>query len=192
MPEKAHRRKQMGTKFQNEANQKNALKSTGPQTEAGKEISSRNAVKHGLTAKMPELLPDEIVSEYEEFREILWNDLKPVGAVEEMLAERIINGFWRIRRIDRIEGGAYGFEINNYTVQEIIAKELKTIPPLKYHEDDPAGLARCFNALTNKTDFFSKLSRYETAIDRMLAKNMEKLEQLQKQRRNSERQDEET
>ena len=181
----------MGTKFQNEANRKNALKSTGPQTEAGKEISSRNALKHGLTAKMPELLPDEEVSEYEEFRELLWNDLKPVGAVEEMLAERIINGFWRIRRIDRIEGGAYTFEMNNYAVQEIIAKELKTIPPLKYDDDDPAGLARCFTVLSKKNDFFSKLSRYEVAIDRMISRSMEKLEQLQRQRRNSESQDEE-
>ena len=34
-----------------EANRRNALKSTGPRTEAGKEISRRNAVRHGLTAE---------------------------------------------------------------------------------------------------------------------------------------------
>jgi len=34
-----------------EANRRNALKSTGPQTEAGKQSSRRNAIRHGLTAE---------------------------------------------------------------------------------------------------------------------------------------------
>jgi hypothetical protein len=38
-----------GGKF--EANRRNALKSTGSRTEAGKHVSRRNAVRHGLTAE---------------------------------------------------------------------------------------------------------------------------------------------
>jgi hypothetical protein len=34
-----------------EANKRNALKSTGPKSQAGKDISRRNAVGHGLTAE---------------------------------------------------------------------------------------------------------------------------------------------
>src|SRR6266550_9513837 len=34
-----------------EANRRNALKSTGPKTEAGKQLSRCNAVRHGLTAE---------------------------------------------------------------------------------------------------------------------------------------------
>jgi len=34
-----------------EANRCNALKSTGPRSEAGKRVSRRNAVRHGLTAE---------------------------------------------------------------------------------------------------------------------------------------------
>ena len=34
-----------------EANRRNALKSTGPKTEAGKQVSRCNAVRHGLTAE---------------------------------------------------------------------------------------------------------------------------------------------
>jgi hypothetical protein len=34
-----------------EANRRNALKSTGPRTEAGKQVSRRNALRHGLTAE---------------------------------------------------------------------------------------------------------------------------------------------
>ena len=36
---------------QTEANRRNALKSTGPRTEAGKLQSRRNAVRHGLMAE---------------------------------------------------------------------------------------------------------------------------------------------
>ena len=34
-----------------EANRRNALKSTGPKTDAGKQASRRNAIRHGLTAE---------------------------------------------------------------------------------------------------------------------------------------------
>src|SRR5215472_17260499 len=34
-----------------EANRRNALKSTGPKTEPGKQVSRCNAVRHGLTAE---------------------------------------------------------------------------------------------------------------------------------------------
>lgn len=34
-----------------ESNRRNALKSTGPKSEAGKQRCSRNAVRHGLTAE---------------------------------------------------------------------------------------------------------------------------------------------
>ena len=34
-----------------EANRRNALRSTGPRTDAGKQVSRRNAVRHGLTAE---------------------------------------------------------------------------------------------------------------------------------------------
>jgi hypothetical protein len=34
-----------------EANRRNALRSTGPKTEAGKHVSRCNAVRHGLTAE---------------------------------------------------------------------------------------------------------------------------------------------
>ena len=34
-----------------EANRRNSLRSTGPRTDAGKQVSRRNAVRHGLTAE---------------------------------------------------------------------------------------------------------------------------------------------
>jgi hypothetical protein len=43
----------MATQRQIEANRRNALKSTGPRTEAGRARSRLNALKHGLSRKLP-------------------------------------------------------------------------------------------------------------------------------------------
>ena len=50
MPVRHHRNPQTSLK-QIEANRLNALKSTGPRTEVGKQRSRRNAWRHGLTAE---------------------------------------------------------------------------------------------------------------------------------------------
>ena len=50
----------MATRAQIEANRRNALKSTGPRTAAGKVASSRNARTHGMTASPG----DELVAAY--------------------------------------------------------------------------------------------------------------------------------
>jgi hypothetical protein len=48
----------MATQKQIDANRSNALRSTSPKTPAGKTISSRNTLKHGLRARAA-LLPGE-------------------------------------------------------------------------------------------------------------------------------------
>jgi hypothetical protein len=45
----------MATPAQIEANRRNARKSTGPKTAAGKAASSRNALTHGLTASIADV-----------------------------------------------------------------------------------------------------------------------------------------
>ena len=51
MPHKQRASAERGTSARTRANRRNALKSTGPKTAAGKEQSRRNALRHGLTAK---------------------------------------------------------------------------------------------------------------------------------------------
>ena len=54
----------MTTDKQINANKLNAQKSTGPQTDAGKEASAGNALKHGMTAKKY-LTPTENIEDFE-------------------------------------------------------------------------------------------------------------------------------
>ena len=49
----------MATAKQASANRLNAAKSTGPRTKSGKALSSRNALKHGLSAEQVVMLAEE-------------------------------------------------------------------------------------------------------------------------------------
>ena len=53
----------MATARQVAANRRNALRSTGPRTAAGKLASSQNALRHGLTARRA-FVPDEDAREF--------------------------------------------------------------------------------------------------------------------------------
>jgi len=88
------------------ANRCNALKSTGPRTEDGKSISSKNALTHGLRAA-DVVIPSEDPSEFDSFRLVLLNDLAPIGQLEVMLADRIISSFWKLKRSGRMENELY-------------------------------------------------------------------------------------
>ncbi len=93
----------MATKRQIKANRRNAQKSTGPKTEAGKAASSRNALCHGLTATHAIVLPDENADAFESLQQEVLADLNPQGALQAALAERIVVLLWRLDRAARLE-----------------------------------------------------------------------------------------
>lgn len=85
-----------------QSNRRNALRSTGPRTAAGKSICSGNAVKHGLCARHI-VINGESSIEFEDFKDSLIEQFQPVGMLELLLVNRIIAAFWRLRRLGRIE-----------------------------------------------------------------------------------------
>jgi hypothetical protein len=64
-----------------EANRRNALNSTGPRTEAGKQQSRRNAVRHGLTAETV-IGRLEDAEDYRQFEAAVITDYDAQSAVE--------------------------------------------------------------------------------------------------------------
>jgi hypothetical protein len=92
----------MATAAQIAANRRNALRSTGPRTAAGKAVSSRNALRHGLTAQAMVVL-DEDAGEFLRLRAELRIALAPEDAREEWLAETVVQAAWRMRRAWRAE-----------------------------------------------------------------------------------------
>ena len=85
-----------------EANRRNALRSTGPTTEAGKCRSRRNAVRHGLCAEtVVEILED--VEDYRGFEAAVVAGYDARTAVERELVLRLASLLWRLRRATAIE-----------------------------------------------------------------------------------------
>ena len=92
----------MASEQQIAANRRNALKSTGPRTDAGKARSRRNAITHGLNAHI-ENLPDDEKAAFEE-RLTAWNAaLQPCTAYEEDLVRRLAGYSWRLDRAEHVQ-----------------------------------------------------------------------------------------
>jgi hypothetical protein len=87
-----------------EANRRNALKSTGPRTEAGKERARGNAVRHGLTAETV-IEPLENPEDYKAFEVSITAEFDAQTAVERELVLRLASVLWRLRRSTAIETG---------------------------------------------------------------------------------------
>jgi hypothetical protein len=87
-----------------EANRRNALKSTGPATDAGKQRSRRNAIRHGLTAEtVITTLEDE--EDYKAFELSVTSGFDARTAVERELVLRLASLLWRLRRATAIDSG---------------------------------------------------------------------------------------
>jgi hypothetical protein len=97
----------MATEAQVQANRSNAQKSTGPCTPEGKEKASQNALKHGLFAREG-VIRGEDGEEFEMHREMLLEQLDPAGALEEILAARIVDLTWRLKRAVQDQSEAFG------------------------------------------------------------------------------------
>ena len=86
-----------------EASRKNGARSRGPRTAEGKARSAQNALKHGLRAQKYLVLPEEDAAEFAEHEAALLAQLAPVGALQAVLARRVVIAAWRLARADRIE-----------------------------------------------------------------------------------------
>lgn len=91
-----------------QANRANAQKSTGPKTEIGKSIASKNAITHGLRSVNP-VVDGEDRAEFNEFRNDMIVQFAPIGPMERLLVDRIVHSAWRLRRIGRIEVEIFDF-----------------------------------------------------------------------------------
>ena len=99
----------MTSEKKTEANRQNALKSTGPKTPEGKVAVRLNALRHGLRSEEI-LLPGEDEEAFERLSERLRDELQPVGEMENLLVDRIIASYWRLRRLGRVEAGIFAWE----------------------------------------------------------------------------------
>jgi hypothetical protein len=84
------------------ANRSNALLSTGPRTDSGKQRSSQNALRHGLTAARA-VLPTEDRAAYDAHRRGFFDEYRPATPTETQLTQELADTSWRINRIPSLE-----------------------------------------------------------------------------------------
>ena len=170
-----------------EANRRNALKSTGPRTEAGKEVSRRNAVRHGLTAETV-ICALEDAEDYQAFEAAISADYEAQSTVERELVLRLASVLWRLRRAMTIETGL--FEIHAVDLREgqqsreLLANPGGVIHTLLHGRDATTiDFARCFLRLANLPNFaLDRLSRYEASLWRQARRILYALEMLDRRK----------
>lgn len=201
----------MTSEKQAEANRRNALKSTGPRTPEGKNAVRLNALKHGLLSQEI-LLPGEDEETLRELGEHLRAELKPVGVLESLLVDRIVSGYWRLRRMGQVEVGIFDSERLEVLAEQAHreAQQYEFHPGNtlfdgwrvrkedyeKYDEalertrrlrseggDETTTLGRIFVRDANNGNAFTKLSRYETSRLRSIREALNELRDLQATRR---------
>jgi hypothetical protein len=83
-------------------NRANSKHSTGPRTEAGKQRSSLNALRHGLTARAA-VLDSENQADYENHHRPFVDQYKTANPIETQLVQELADTSWRLRRIPILE-----------------------------------------------------------------------------------------
>ncbi len=86
-------------------NRANSRHSTGPRTDSGKQRSSLNALRHGLTATSA-VLPSEDQAAYDRHRRQFFDEYRPATPTESQLTQELADTSWRINRIPLLEAAA--------------------------------------------------------------------------------------
>jgi hypothetical protein len=158
-----------------EANRRNALKSTGPTTAEGKERSSCNAVRHGLTAETV-IAVLESSANYETFEATVIADYTAETAVERQLVIRLASVLWRLRRATSIETAIFDSATEN--------ARLLTSAKSTSAFDPKATLADGYLQLSAMPSFpLDRLSRYESTLWRQARQIISTLESLRWRKR---------
>src|SRR3954454_6661147 len=89
------------------ANRANAQLSTGPRTEAGKAVSSLNAVKTGLCGRTVLLADEEEACAYQEHVERVFAWWGPDNVEEHALVQALADTQWRLESIPGLESALY-------------------------------------------------------------------------------------
>ena len=99
-------------------NRANSRRSTGPRTEAGKQRSSLNALRHGLTAASA-VLPSEDRAAYEDHRRRFFDEYQPATPTETQLVQELVDTSWRLNRIPLLEANVLARAANPPTGEAV-------------------------------------------------------------------------
>ena len=155
----------MSTEAQVNANRANSQHSTGPKTDAGKAISSHNAVTSALTGRTI-LLPNDDIPRYEKLAKEMIEFHKPAQYMEGLLVQSLTDTEWRLQRIPSLESALYGLG------QREMGSTLS---------EDPQTMMLQIERQYDRQ--FRNLRLQETRLRRMYREDLARLEEIQAARK---------
>ncbi len=166
-----------------EANRRNAARSTGPRTSAGKARVARNAIKHGFFAGQEKWTPQQH-RDFEHTLEGLRDELKPQGALEEGCVRTIAGSYVRMAAMLRYENIAalkYHQRQDREWNERIAAADAPEAARLEAQRDEMrrAGLWR--PTIPGPREAMA-IIRYYGSLDRAISRATSELELLRRMR----------
>ena len=155
----------MASQSKSDAARENGKKYRGPVTNQGKQNSSRNALKHGLTAESA-VLPGESEQDFAELLQSHQDTYRPANALEKDLVETMALARWRLRRMAALETSL--LETGLALSQEDIDDKF----------DDVSDQSRLAFAFEKQTKSLSLLIRYEASLTRLHDRTYKHLKEL--------------
>ncbi len=127
-----------------------------------------NAFKHGLTGQSLILQPNEMEA-YNRLTAELLSMLKPKTELERQLAQKIIEGYFRLNRLAGVENNMFNFGLIQHTADTD-------------HDDRVEVMVAQTRSWFEQAHAFDILGRYETRLSRQLHKFTQEFERIQKER----------
>jgi hypothetical protein len=145
-------------------NRANSEHSTGPRTAAGKQRSSLNALRHGLTAQTAVLPTEDPIAYQQHCRQ--FDEHQPATATETHLVQELADTSWRLKRIPLLEA-------------DILSRALSPAPSPEPPAFDIVDAHR----------LLASLGLHGTRLSRQFQKTLDQLREIQIDRRERQRRD---
>ena len=156
------------------ANQANAQKSTGPTSAEGKQRSSLNALKTGLTGRTV-LMPGEDAEAYRLHCERLEDQFQPATSEEKELVQSLADLRWRLLRCSQLEHNL--FALGRVEFAQTFDHEPESVRSALIQAHTLRSYAKDLN----------NLSIQETRLDKRFQRELAELNRIQAERQEQER-----
>ncbi len=152
----------MSTTSRAEINLANAQHSTGPKTPDGKQRTSLNALRHGLTSRIV-VMPSEDIEAYQRHLESFIAEYQPKGATESHLVQALADTSWRLNRVAALETNV----LHQSALATFFESPSKSLANLSIHSQ---RLSRQFSQTMTQLREIQKVRRAEEQqeLNRML------------------------
>jgi len=150
-------------------NRANAQHSTGPRTDAGKQRTRLNALRHGLTGQTI-VLPSDDLAAYQRHCQELHHHYHPKNKMEVLLTQTIADLTWRLNRITAIETNLLTLGITEHSAG---------VDTENNQADTALAMAKAFR---EQSRTLANLSIYERRLSLRFKETLKQLNEMQEAR----------